>query len=188
MDILPLRNPLRGEHLHVLIEKLDSQKSEDRYLAAQALGERGLKASSATKALLEKFKDKNSKVRYFAIQAIGNITAEPTSVIFELIKKISKDNDIEDKDLSHAAFRALVKLGRRFPKQVVPLLINQLSTNNHDFNEKMSKCLLKIGEKYQPKLYKYLGRACRSNSENLRQEAEKLLEAIEQSNLKRKLC
>lgn len=187
MDILPLRNPLRGEQLRTLISKLEESEAKQRYLAAQALGEQGTKASPATNCLIDKLKDSCPKVRYFATQAIGNVATEPTPAVETLLKTILNKKEPYSECAAEVTFRAIVKLGLRFPEQVVPKLIEQLDSSKAAYNQKMSECLLTIGEAFQSKLMKYLDRAVRSNNQNLKRESEKLLSIVEMINRKKRV-
>lgn len=179
MDILPLRNPLRGQLVSDLIEKLSDEKATVRYQAAQALGEHGQKASAALPYLLKALEDRERKVRYFAAQSIGNVASDPTYAVTKLLAAIRKESDFSPTTISYAAFRSLIKLGLRYPEDVIPHLIQQLDSSNPMFNEKMSDCLVRIGDSYHYQLRRYLDRASKSSNIDLKENASDLLPVLD---------
>jgi HEAT repeat protein len=179
LDILPLRNPLRGQLISTLIEKLSDKSPTLRYQAAQALGEHGEKAGAALPNLLNALDDPDRKVRYFAAQSIGNVASDPTYAVTKLLAAIRRESDFSPTTISYAAFRSLIKLGLRYPEDVIPHLIQQLDSSNPLFNEKMSDCLLRIGDSYHYQLRRYLDRASRSTNAGLKENVSELVPILE---------
>ena len=177
-ELLVLRNPLRGEPIECLLERLDSSDERIRFLATEALGGDGPKASSAVPALIKLLMDDSRRVRYAAAQAIGAIGTHGEVSAPALVQLFSVEEDLSPDSPTISAVISLAKIARHKPYQVLTLLWKEASHTVPSARIAAIKCLYRIGLQSPKLLDESLERAKNSKIASLQQTAAVLHEKL----------
>ena len=177
-ELLVLRNPLRGEPIECLLERISSPNERIRYLAAEALGEEGPKASSAIESLLLLLNDQSRRVRYAAALAVGCIGTHGELSAPALADLFSREEDLNADSPSVAAIISLAKIARHKPYQVLTILWKEASHTVPIARIAAAKCLYRIGLQSPKLLDESLERVCSSKVPSLHQTAAVLREKL----------
>ena len=175
---LVLRNPLRGEPLDCLLERLQYPEERIRCLAAEALGGVGPKACCAIPALISCLEDSSRKVRYYTAQALGNIGTHGDLSAPALVRLIDRETDLSHGSPAKAAILSLDKLAHHKPYHVMTLLWKEASQTLPIARIAAIKCLYLIGTQSPKLLEESLERASRSKIQSLHQTAAILREKL----------
>ena len=107
IELVPENRPLTPESLE-WIEQLEAVEAQDRYEAAQALGEKGPEVELAVPALITALsKEEVAGVRWGIIWALGRIGPAAPGVLDTLVTALSDPDD----HIRHEAARALGTMG-----------------------------------------------------------------------------
>ena len=144
--------------LPVLVKALQSDKAEDRLLAAEQFAASGLDTSAAVAPLTLALTDKDSRVRAYAAKALGKMSTSGQEAVPALVAAM---ND-EDADVRKAVIDALGNTGAE-SDAAVDVLIQTLSDKDGFVRSDAVKSLGKIGPKAKravPALQKMLEARC----------------------------
>ena len=125
----------------VLVERLDDERWEVRYAAAQALGALGEHAKEQAPLLVERLDDAASDVRRAAAQALGALGEHAK----EQAPLLGERLDDERWEVRRAAAQALGALGEH-AKEQAPLLVERLDDERWEVRRAAAQALGALGE------------------------------------------
>jgi hypothetical protein len=126
----------------VLLDALNSEKVQYRWMAAEELGKIGKDAKYAVNALIHKLKDKNAVVRKYSAAALGSIGHDAKNAA-QALKAALND---EDESVRLKAIDAVGSIGEA-DDEVMNTMIKLLSDKNNSVKTHAVRSLAKFGPK-----------------------------------------